>query len=160
MRPLHAIAVCCGFAVLVMLISLCQSAEPSHFVADANPIIRICPSTNPSKSPQTIMTIPRPIMTALQTIILIFTASSQSSIQWWFTKTVINFYHSAAEIRGSHPDRPPPKPDWFIFIQNMRLFRPNQLHLIRDESVELVDMNIADGRSYQVGKLGPEVLRY
>ena len=36
MRPLHAIAVCCGFAVLVSLISLCQSAEPSHFVADAN----------------------------------------------------------------------------------------------------------------------------
>ena len=50
------------------------------------------------------------------------TTSSRSSLQWWFTKIVINFYHDAAEIRGSHPDRPPPKPDWFTFIRNMRLF--------------------------------------
>ena len=201
MRPLHAIAVCCGFAVLVSLISLCQSAEPSHFVADANnkvsanlpsrpmdskqqslcqsaepfpiadvipsislcqsaepfpivdviptislcylsselfpivienlttslcpsaepslivdenQIIRLCPSTNPSKSPQTIMTIPKPIMTALQMIIIIFTASSQSSLQWWFIKTMTPFSHCAAEIRRVHSIRPAPKPDWWL----------------------------------------------
>eukprot|EP00956_Cyclotella_meneghiniana_P013039 scaffold18630_cov64-Cyclotella_meneghiniana.AAC.1 len=49
---------------------------------------------------------------------------------------MINFYHDAAEIRGSHPDRPPPKPDWFICIQNMQLFRPN-----------LVDTNVAASTS-------------